>query len=110
MSDARFSGALPKGDANGLGSIIPELINTPDRKHVIIGVIDNKQTIMDNDSGDVIPVVRLRRVEVVPKIDRELVEKILRRAVEARMGVDVLPLELEDEITALFADFDEAAE
>ena len=110
MSDAKFSGALPKGDANGLGPIISALVAEPDRKHVIIGVVDNKQTITDNDTGDVVPVIRMRRIEVVPEIDRQVVEKVLRRAVESRMGVDVLPLELEDEITALFADFDEAAD
>jgi hypothetical protein len=110
MATVKISSSLPAGDANGLDPIVRRLIDQPDRKQIAICVLDNKQTVTDNDTGATIPTLRIRRIEAVLRLDDlGVIEKILRRAVEARTGAEVLPLELEDDITEIFAQlqFDE---
>lgn len=60
----------------------------------------------DQDTGDTLPTARIRRAEVVRRQDLKEAERLVRRALEERSGTTVLPMELEDEITAAFADID----
>lgn len=106
MTELKLSGKLPKGDANGLARIIGDLVENPHKVHVCICLLDYKQVTTDQDSGDTVPTGRVRRVEVVRRADMKEAERLLRRALEERSGHAVLPLELEDEITAAFADVD----
>lgn len=100
----KLAGNLPTGDKNGLTAIGGELVKEPWRNHVVIAVIDCKKTVRDNDTGDVEPTVRVLRVEVVRDADElRTAEQILRRNLERRMGLSVLPLEIEDELDELFA-------
>ncbi|MHA6764779.1 hypothetical protein [Streptacidiphilus sp. PAMC 29251] len=103
MSSAKLAAALPTGDANGLDPIVRPLLDRPDRMQVVIALVDNKSTITDNDTGNTLPTLRIRRIEAVLRMDLSTVEQILRRSVEARTGTAVLPLELEDELSAIFA-------
>ncbi len=102
----KLSSKLPGGDANGIAKIVAELVKAPHKVQVLVALVDSQKCVTDHDTGDVVPVVRIRRVEVVRKQDLKEAERLLRRALEARTGETVLPLELEDEITAAFADFD----
>lgn len=102
----KLASALPKGNSNGLDAIAQQLIDNPLDKHVVIGFIDCKRTTTDNDSGDVEPTARLRRVEVIDPADLARAEQIMRRALERRMGGATLPIELEDEISAVFGDLE----
>lgn len=102
----KLSPKLPDGDANGLGPISRELIDHPHRYHVLIAIVDCKSMTTDLDSGDVVPTARVRRVEVVDPADLAKMEKFLRRALERRSGMTVLPLELEDEISIAFGHVD----
>ena len=106
MSDSSLSGALPKGDANGLGPIVRDLIDQPHRFHVVLAILDCSKIHTNNDAGEVIPVARIRRIEVVLREDLHVGEQLMRRALEKRAGRSVLPLELEDEMRLAFRNID----
>jgi len=99
-------GHLPKGDADGTGAIIRDLIDQPHRYHVLLSVVDCSKVTTDHDTGEHVPTIRVRRVEVVAREDLPVAEKLIRRALELRSGTTVLPLEIEDEITAAFSGVD----
>jgi len=102
MTDASLSGNLPAGDANGLAAIISDLIRDPHKMHVLIAIADCRKVTTDNDTGDIIPTVRIRRIEAVHHDDLPAAEKLMRRALEHRSGKTVLPLDLEDDVRAVF--------
>jgi hypothetical protein len=106
MSDVSVSGALPKGDANGLGPAVRGLIDEPHRYHVVIGIIDCAKITTNNDTGEIIPTARIRRIEVVLPGDLTVAEQLMRRALEKRAGRSVLPLDLEDDLRVAFKDID----
>jgi hypothetical protein len=106
MSEASINGALPKGDANGLGPAIRGLIDEPHRFHVVLSIIDCKKVTTDNDTGEIIPVARIRRIEVVLRDDLPVAEQLMRRALESRNGRTVLPLDLEDDMRMAFRSID----
>ncbi len=106
MSDASISGALPKGDANGLGPAVRGLIDEPHRYHVVLGIIDCSKVTTNNDTGEVVPTARIRRIEVVLPGDLAVAEQLMRRALEGRAGRTVLPLDLEDDMRMAFRQID----
>lgn len=103
---AKIGGSLPKGDANGMGPIVRDLIDHPHRFHVLLCIVDCKKVATDHDTGEVVPTARIRRVEVVLPEDLKAAEKLLRRALEKRAGLTVLPMDLEDEVSIAFGRVD----
>jgi len=99
-------GPLPKGDANGVGVITQALIEQPHRYHVLLCIVDCSKVTTDLDSGESVPLARIRRAEVVTPDDLKTAEKLIRRSLERRSGTTVLPLEIEDEISSAFANVD----
>jgi hypothetical protein len=57
--DGNLSGALPKGDANGLGPIVRTLIDEPHRYHVLMAIVDCAKVTTNNDTGEIIPTARI---------------------------------------------------
>lgn len=106
MSDGSLSGALPKGDANGLGPIVRALIDEPHRFHVVMAIVDCKSVNTNHDTGEIIPTARIRRIEVVLPGDLDGAQRLMRRALEHRTGRTVLPLDLEDDIQIAFGQID----
>jgi hypothetical protein len=106
MSDGSLSGALPKGDANGLGPIVRDLIDEPHRFHVVMAIIDCKSVNTNFDTGEVVPTARIRRIEVMLSQDLTEAQRLMRRALENRTGRTVLPLDLEDDIQIAFGRID----
>lgn len=102
---AKLTSSLPKGDANGLNAINRELIDSPSSVQVAIVLLDCKKITTDIDTGDIEPVARIRRIEPI-KADREVVAKIMRRAMEERTGKTVLPFDLEEDMRAAFEGID----
>ena len=103
----KIASALPGGDANGLTAIARELIDTPHEVHVVVALVDCKRTTVDNDSGEVVPTARIRRVEVIGDAeDKALANKMLRRSLERRTGKTVLPFDLEEDLRAAFGRID----
>lgn len=99
----KLASALPQGTANGLDSIATALVDNPHQVHAVIALIDCKKTTTDNDTGEVEPTARIRRIEALSGEDLTHVEKYIRRAYEKRTGVTTLPIEVEDELTEVFA-------
>lgn len=103
---AKMSSSLPNGDANGIGPIIQELVQQPHRYHVLLAIVDCSKITTNNDTGEIVPTARVRRVEVVLPADLKAAEKLMRRSLEKRSGRQVLPMDLEDEITMAFGRVD----
>lgn len=106
MPDLSLSGALPAGDGNGLAKIAGDLVRNPRKVHVAVMLVDSPKTVINNDTGDAVPVVRIRRVEVVLRKDLAAAERLLRRAMEDRTGQTVMDMDLEDEISEAFKDIE----
>lgn len=102
----KLSTGLPEGDANGLASIVHDLVAEPHKPHLVIAVLDCKSITTDADSGATVPTARIRQIEPVGGIDRDLAVQIMRRALEERTGQAVLPIELEDELSELLGHLD----
>jgi DNA segregation ATPase FtsK/SpoIIIE-like protein len=100
----KLASKLPEG-GHGLSTISHRLVSQPHEKHVVIGVVDCSQVTTDHDNGSVEPTARVRRLEVVADAgDLETAETLLRRALDVRLGSTVLPLAIEDDISAAFVD------
>jgi hypothetical protein len=97
----KLNTALPKGEGNGLGAIARKLIDDPHDVHVVIALVDCKSTTTDNDTGEIVPTARIRRIEPITDDDREVAAKMLRRAMERRTGKTVLPFDLEEDLRAV---------
>ena len=102
---AKLNAGLPKGEANGMSALDRELIDSPTTVHVVIALIDCKKITTDVDSGDVEPVVRIRRIEVIHE-DKDRAAMMLRRSLEVRTGKTVLPFDLEEDMRAAFEGID----
>lgn len=102
---ANLAGALPQGEANGLAAIARQLVETPEKIHVAIVLIDCSKITTKTDAGDTIPTARIRRIEVVnDPADGHRMRVLLRREYERRTGKTVLPFELEEDLRAAFGE------
>lgn len=101
---AKLRTTLPEGDRNGLSSITGPLCDHPERKHMVLIVVDCKSVNTDMDTGEITPSARILRIEPVSRVDYPTAEKLMRRALETRHGSTVLPFDTESELTDLFAE------
>ena len=102
----KLAATLPKGDGNGLDAIARKLIENPREVHVVIAIVDCKKVTTDNDTGDVEATARIRRIEAIDLDDRDRAAMMLRRALERRIGMTVLPFDLEEDLRAAFPNVD----
>lgn len=98
MSEAvKLASKLP-GDleVNGVDQLAEELVNDPKTLRAGFVLFDTVKVITDTDTGEKIPVVRIRRFE--PLGDADDISAELRaayfKAVEARTGKTALPLDI----------------
>jgi len=101
---AKLSGALPKGERNGIASLEAEFVKDPTRTHVFIVVADTAKVIQNIDTGDHEPTLRILRIENVLPKDASTAERLVRRSLERRTGTKGLNIDLDDEIAQIFAD------
>jgi len=100
---ARLSSGLPKdADQNGLFAIARELIEDPLRRHVVIAVVDCSKITVDTTTGAREATIRVRRIEQVNPADTIEAERLVRRALEYRMGDTVLPIDIERDMDEWF--------
>ena len=100
----KLSGALPKGQANGL-ALLDHIVNQdPETRHVVIAILSPRKLVTDVDSGDIEALLSIDRVERILPGDAEQAEKMLRRSLEKRSGMTVLPIEIADDIAEAFRD------
>jgi hypothetical protein len=102
----KLAANLPHGEGNGLTALARQLIDTPHDIHVVVALVDCKKVTTDNDTGEIVPTARIRRIEAITDSDRELAAKMLRRALERRTGKTVLPFDLEEDMRAAFGGVD----
>lgn len=102
MSEIKLAGVLPKGSPNGLGDIALDLVQQPSRTRVIIAIVDVKEITTHPDTGEVVPTVRIRRVEPITGPDASDARRLLERAMERRHGGERLPFELTEELDFAF--------
>jgi hypothetical protein len=100
----KLSPRLPQGSGNGLADAAARLLANPHAKHVLLAIVDVVKVEKVVDTGEEVPVVRVRRVELLLREDAAQGEQLLRRALATREGRETLPFDVEDEITRLFAD------
>ena len=100
---ASLSGALPPGDGNGLGAIAGDLIADPKQVRVAVILFDVAKVAHRVDDGTRQATVRVRRIEVITDPgDRDAMRNLLQREFERRLGLTVLPFELENDVSSAF--------
>lgn len=105
MAGISLSGVLPGGDQDGLSAIMSDLIRDPKRMHFALAIIDTRKIITDADSGEVRPVVRVRRIEIVADADdQQVARRLMTRALDRRTGRESLPFDLEAELDQVFGE------
>jgi len=110
MAETALGGALPAGDANGLDALAAGLVAEPHRLRAVLVLLDCAKIVQKTDSGERIAVARVRRIEAILGEDFGAAERLIRRSLEKRTGQTVLPLDLEDDLRAAFAEIDLAAD
>jgi hypothetical protein len=96
----KLASALP--DGHGLESVRHKLIDEPRLKHIAVVVVDCSKVTIDYEKGGREPTAAIRTIEVVHPDDLPLTEQILTRGRDKRLGATVLPLDVEDDISAAF--------
>jgi hypothetical protein len=105
-----MSGKLPAGDGNGLVAILSELVRDRQQVFAAICLLDGKKVVIDKDTGEKVPTVRVRRIEVVlDGEDMRVARRLMERALSRRTGQETLPYDLEAEIDMAFGSEDESA-
>lgn len=84
MSEIKLAAALPKGEANGLGPIVPSLVDDPTRPRVVLMILDCKEITTNADTGEIVPTARIRRVEALLDGDLDAAQRLMERALEVR--------------------------
>lgn len=102
MSEIKLNATLPKGDSNGLGPLVLDLVQHPHRFKVVLAILDCKSVATNTDTGEVVPTARIRRIEPVLAEDMPTARRLMERALEKRTGRQMLPLGLEEEMRAAF--------
>lgn len=96
----KLASALP--DGHGLDSVRHKLIDEPRTKHITVAVVDCKAVTTDYEKGSKEATAAIRSIEVVHPDDLALTQQILTRGRDRRLGATVLPLGIEDDISAAF--------
>jgi hypothetical protein len=85
-------GKLPSPKLNGLARIAAALVKDPKGTHLIVAVIDAGKIEKDTDTGEQIPHVRFRQVEVISLPDAiEDARRLLVQATDDRLGRIAIP-------------------
>jgi len=96
-------GRLPKGDSNGLASVVHEMAAEPGKIRVAIVLFDADRVAHITDTGAQEVRARIRRMEVMSDPgDGVILERLLMRQFERRTGATTLPFDLEQDVRAVF--------
>lgn len=99
----KLSSRLPDGEHNGLLALHKRLAGAtaPDML-VCVAFLDRVKDEHLDDTGEDVPVMRVRRIEALSDAeDANAVANLLLREFERRSGKAVLPLELENDLRAI---------
>jgi hypothetical protein len=94
----QLSGALPKGDNDGLSSVESRLVKKPSGHVVALVILDAKKIEKDVETGEQTAKLKIRRIETILQEDVETAVQLIRRSFESRTGETTLPIELENDL------------
>lgn len=97
----KLSGALPGDEYNGLDDIAQQLIETPERLQLCLVWLDVRYIRDETDTGERIPVIRVRRTEPVgdAKHAPQELRDLALRLYEQRTGKTPLPIDQFERVT-----------
>lgn len=83
-------------ETNGLDATVDDLIDNPKELRAAFVVYDTQKAVVDTDTGETVPTVRVRRFEPLGKADdiSETIRAAYTKAVEDRTGRKALPLDI----------------
>ena len=103
----KLSSRLP-GDfeTNGLDALAQDLIDNPATVRLAVVWIDTAKVVIDTDSGDHVPTVRVRRIEPVGDVGAAIpaLRKLVGNAFEERTGRKPLPFDIVEVTEERFSD------
>ena len=83
---------------NGVDEIIATLLDNPKDTQVAIVLFKTSKITTDTDTSIQEPTIKIKRIEPIFGDDKKLVEDIYFRVYEARVGVDALPFDEEENV------------
>jgi hypothetical protein len=81
---------------NGVETITATLLDSPKDIQVAIILFKTSKITTDTDTSVQEPTIKIKRIEPIFGADRVLVEEIYHRVYEARVGLDALPFDAEE--------------
>lgn len=108
----KLSAALP-GDfeTNGIDALQGELVESP--KDLRLSVIwhDVSKVTKDVDTGDLIPTLRVRRIEPLGEVGEvsDAIRNAVQEAIEKRTGRTPIPFDIAEVVEGMFPDPDQAS-
>jgi hypothetical protein len=99
----QLSGALPKGDNDGITSMESRLIKKPKGHIVALVILDAKKVETDVETGEKTAKLKIRRIESILPEDVETAAQLIRRSFESRTGETTLPIDLENDLKSALA-------
>ena len=93
---------LTKGQGDGLASVARLALRAPRRRRLAIAILDCSKITVDTETSAKEATMRVIRLEPVAAEDVPTVEKLYVRAIEAREGRQMLPLDLQVKLEEAF--------
>lgn len=93
---------LSKGQGDGLASLARLALRAPRRRRLAIAVLDCSKITADTETQAEEATMRVIRLEPVAPEDVREVERLYVRAIEAREGRQMLPIDLESQLEAVY--------
>lgn len=98
----KLTNGLSKGTGDGLAAVARLALRNPRRRHLAIVVVDCSKITTDVETRLEEPTIRVLRLEPVAPEDVREVERLYVRAIEAREGCQMLPIDLESQLEAVY--------
>ena len=108
----KLNGRLPGSiEANGLLSILTDLLKEPNTERLAVVWYDAPTKVVDNQTGDEIPKIAIRRFEPMGTTDTasHALREMVMQTAEARLGYTPLPFDETDPSGVKVLSDDEAA-
>ena len=82
-------------ETNGVDAIAGRLVDDPDTIRIAVVWFDVQKTVIDTDSGDHVPTIRVRRIEPLGDADQvsAAIRDAVQSAVKERTGRTPIPFE-----------------
>ncbi len=100
----KLTNGLTKGQGDGLASLARLALRAPRRRRLAIAILDCSKITVDTETSAEEATMRVIRLEPVASEDVPTVEKLYVRAIEAREGHQMLPLDLQVKLEEAFGE------